>query len=306
VNGLKKLLWIALALLLLAAGGCDKREKVKPPESIDTKIEKEEHISIITTNKLLYHMVKDIIRDKHTVDYMMKFEEQQWLFNYTEDSLDNISRKELFIYMGAGYEPWIPRFIEELRKGKVAITNASRGIRLLSLTRPRRYRDIEFKENPYYWLNPEDYKVALANIKNSVQEKDPKNREFYEANFNESVKEVDVYLKELKTIGEEVKKYTFVVVGDELDYMIKFLGLKYIKLDEQDYPAVDWNRLSKRNEDTDELVFLYEAEQSLEKYGDIISRLHLFPVQLMVYEFDKTYREILEFNTGSLKKLAEK
>lgn len=289
--------------------GCNNEITIKEPEVSEPKVEKvekEEFINIITTNKFLYHMVKDIVKDKHMVDYMLKTELDQWAFKYSQDSLNNISKKDMFIYTGGGYEPWVSGFVDELKKGRVSIVNASRGIKLLTLSKPRKYKEAELKENPYFWLNPEDYKIALANIKNSIGEKDPVNREFYETNYNESIKNVDKTSKEIKAMGEELKKYTFVVIGDKFDYFIRLLNLKYIKLEEQDLLAANQEKLHKKLEDTKNIVFLYEDVSKVERNDELIKKYNVIPIRIITYEFDLRYWDILNFNYNSLKALINK
>jgi zinc/manganese transport system substrate-binding protein len=315
VNNLKKIWCAALSFFYIFVIGCKSETYIKEPEISEPNIEivekvekeeKEEFINIITTNKLLYHMVKDIVKDKHMVDYMLKTEMDQLLFEYSHDSLNNISKKDMFIYLGGGYEPWVNSFVEDLKKGKVSIVNASRGIRLIPSSKPRKYKEVELKENPYFWLNPEDYKIALANIRNSIEEKDPINREFYGINYNESIKAVDKISKEYKILGEDLKKYTFIITGDKFDYFIRILNVKYIKLDDQDLQMIDQDKLQKKLEDSKNIVFLYEKEAKLETHTNLISKYKMIPIRLIAYEFDLKYYDILSYNYHSLKKLVAK
>jgi zinc/manganese transport system substrate-binding protein len=312
VNNLKKVGCIALMLLVIIMSGCKNKQIVKEPQIQEPKVEKiekvekEEFVNIVTTNKFLYHMVKDIVKDKHMVDYMLKTEIDQWRYKYSHDSLNNISKKDMFIYIGGGYEPWINSFVEELKKGKVSIVNASRGIRLIPLGKPRKYKETEMKENPYYWLNPEDYKIALANIKNSIEEKDPINREFYETNYSEAAKAVDKTSKEIRVLSDDLKKYTFIVMGDKFDYLIRLLNVKYIKLDEQDLLMINQEKLYKKLDEAKDIVFIYNEENRLETYSNLFQKYKMTPVRIISYEFDLKYSDIMDFNYNSIKNLVNK
>lgn len=44
------------------------------------------------------------------------------------------------------------------------------------------------KDNPYYFLNLNNYKIVLSNTKNAIQDKDPSNRDFYEKKFFKYIK----------------------------------------------------------------------------------------------------------------------
>lgn len=296
---------IALAILMI---GCDGNLIAKPPEKTNIKpvekiVEKEPYIKIMTSNKFLYHMVKDIVKDRHQVDYMLKGEEDQWKFTYTEDSLSNVSRKDLFIYSGAGYEPWVSTFLDELKKGKVGIVNASRGARLLTFSKPIKYMGIEYKENPYYWLDIDDYKIALSNIKNPIQERDPKNREFYEDNFTEKIKAIDKQYKDMKSLMDLLKKYTFVVIGDNLDYFIKSNNIKIIKFDENAKISTEFEKTFKKLPEIKDIVLLYDNESKLKEYDNLINTYNMKPISIITNKFDLDIYDILELNYDSFLQL---
>lgn len=298
---LKRIICVLAIVFSVGLSACSETPPVKPEVTPDTKVVKDEYIEIITANKFTYHMVKDIVKDKQSVDYMLKTEEDEWKFEFTEDSLGNISKKDMFVYLGANYEPWVNKFIDEVKKGKVGIVNASRGIRLLALSKPVKYRDTEFKENPYYWLNPEDYKIALSNIKNSIQERDPKNRELYETNFNESVKQIDQYIKDYKSLGEDLKKYTIVTSGERFDYLIKYFNMKVIKVDEYSSSTSDQEKLNKKLAESKNFIYLYDKDENLQKANEIINKYKMTPVKLIIYKFDMKYIDILKYDLDTLK-----
>ena len=309
VRRLKKTISTITAMLMMFLVGCKKAEDVPKPVYTPVQIqERETYLKITTTNKLLYHMIKDIVKDKHLVDYMLKTQEEQWIFRYTEDSVNNISKKDLFIYAGASSEPWVSSFVENLKKSKTGIVNAARGVRLINFTTPKIYldnnkKDVEYKENPFYWVNPDDYKIALSNILNAISEKDPKNRDFYEANFNEATKVIEGYTKDLKLIGDNVKKYTFVTFGDDFDYYLRYLGVKTIKLEKSDLEEMNKDKLEKKLIDSKNLVLVYNDPESLQSFSVIIAKYNMKTIQLVNYKFDVSINYILKFNYDSLNKL---
>lgn len=303
---MNKLLVSFLLILIVIFSGCNKNINIPIPVEPTVKPEeKEEYLKIVTTNKLLYYMVKDIVKDRHSVEYMLKTEEAQWKYNYTEDSVGNISKKDLFIFIGASYEPWVDSFVEGLNKEKVGIVNASRGIRQLTFSKPRKYKEKELKENPYYWLNVDEYKVALANIKNSIQEKDPKSREFYEINFAELIKSIDKYNKDLKAVVEGLKKYNFVVIGDDLDYFSRGMNLKTVKIDESDLSVTDIEKVNKKYSDLKDIILLYDDESKLLQYNELIKKYNMKPVHMITYKFDMTINEIYRYNYEALNKILQ-
>ena len=193
-------------------------------EGIDKlAVRKNMELNIVTTDKLLYGMVKSIVKDRHVVEYMFNNRSGEVNFKFTEDSVDNISKKDLFFYVGAGFEPWIDGFVDKLDKNRVGVTNVSRGIQLLNYNKTVKYNGKILKYNPYYFMNIDNYRIMLMNIKNALQDKDPQNRDFYEKNFSESLKNFEDYRKDLKSIDDQLSSYDFIIAEDQLSYFVKYI-----------------------------------------------------------------------------------
>jgi zinc/manganese transport system substrate-binding protein len=300
---LKKFIYILMALIVMVAIGCNRSSIINQSEVDENKPkEREQYLNIITSNKLAFHMVKNIVGDRHMIRYMLKDEAEEWNFKYTEDSLSNVSRKDLFIYLGAGYEPWVHGFVEGLKKGKVGIVNLSRGIKIKELNNARMYEDMEIKENPYYWLNTDAYKIALLNIKNSIQERDPKSRDIYEENFNATIENLDNHTKEFKLLTENLKDYTFVTAEEDFDYFTEYINVKVVKIDGTDILQPD--KLADKLEGHDKLAFLFSGGDILNQCAPIINQYNMKTVNIITYQFDKTVEDILKYNYESLYKLA--
>jgi zinc/manganese transport system substrate-binding protein len=299
---LRKLLYVLISLIIIVTAGCNKSNIInEKPANENIPKDKEEYLKIMTSSKLVYHMIKDIVGDRHMIDYMLKDEEEQWNFKYTEDSLNNVSRKDLFIYIGAGYEHWIHGFVEELKKSKVGIVNLSRGIRISELSSPTIYEGIEFKENPYYWLSPDAYKIALFNIKNSIQERDPKSRDLYEKNFNTTIQNLDKYSDNLKGLMKSLQGYTFVTSEDDFDYLTDYLNMKVIKINESYILQSD--KAEDKLQGIDNMVFLFSEDEILKQYKPIIDQYKMKTADIMTYKFDNTVEDILKYDYDSLYKL---
>lgn len=290
MNCLKKKVFALLTVFILIFTACSNTSENKTPEPQGEVpvINKELRLTIVTTDRILYHMVKSIVKERHNVEYMFKDRASQFNFNFTEDSLYNIGNKDLFIYMGASYEPWSGEFIDKLNKDKIRVINVSRGVKILSLEKEIKYKDTYLSENPYYLLNYDNYKIALMNIKNSIQDKDPKNRDFYEKNFNESVKTTEAEEKGIIDITSKLSDYTFVYAEDKLEYFVRYNSLNSIRLTEE-------NITLKRPSKT---VFLYCDSNVLTENEGFIKNNNLNTLNVRCYNNDIKYEDILLLNKG--------
>lgn len=228
--------------------------------------QREVYLNIMTTDRMLYDMAIKIAGDKHNVQYMFKNKQQCYDYKFTEDSVENISNMDIFLYLGNGNEPWEEQFISKLKKGKVGIINSSRGIRVLSYTKAKKLDEYEVKENPNFYLSPEQYKIMLYNLKSAIQDKDPKNRDYYEENYkkiNDEISVCDEKLNKLKALYNNKNIYT---VDEELDYLTKYLSMNIIKLDitnlENEIKKMNKNR---EQENTDLLLYYGNNNEELIK-----------------------------------------
>lgn len=260
--------------------------------------EREKRLSIVTTNKMLYNMVKNLSGERHDVRYMMKMDEDQWSFNYTKDSVNSIGMRDIFVYMGAGYEPWIYDFTEELKRGNVSVVNASRGIRVINLTTPKKFKDKDIKENPYFWLSPDEYKNALLNVKNAIVEKDPKNIEVYGKIFDDDVKVIDKLTKELKDTLDKLGDKVYIVNTDELDYFTRYWGIKTLKINNMTKEERDKNFLKLKDK---KIVVLYTDVAQIKDIDEMTKSPEIQKINIFSKIEDDKYENVMQNNISAIK-----
>lgn len=114
----------------------------------------------------------------------------------TPQDMAGVHKSRVFIYNGAGFEPWAEKISDELSSGGVVIVNASDGIELMT-------RDGGESEDgsgtnssydPHVWLDPILASRQVDNIKKGLIEADPQNEAAYEANasaFKDKLADLD-------------------------------------------------------------------------------------------------------------------
>lgn len=267
------------------------------------------YLNIITVNKPQAEMVKSISGNKHNVEYMITDEKDIKNFEFDDDVIKNVSNMDLFIYTGTDFEPWVSNFISKLKKGNLGIINLSRGIRLLNFD-----NDGDAKENPYYFEGIEEYKIALYNIKNSVQDKDPKNRDYYEENYNKCIKEFDKQISYYNEHIKALKNYNFVILDNRFDYIAKSLNLNTIRLQNDDINDL----VKKNNLDPEKVVIIQDGDDLV----DINTLIDLDPektesselnpkaeyyktVELWKYYGDMSFDDLILYNIKELSNIVE-
>ena len=209
--------------------------------------EKDVYLNILTVNKEIYKMTKALVGNKHNVEYLFNNEKEVKEFKISDNVIDNILNMDLFIYNGLGYEPWINDIVDSAKSSNVGIINMSRGIRTIT-----KDLSVEYEENPYYLLGFNEYKIALYNIKTALQERDIKNRNYYEENYNKLVKELDEFLSKSKEEIKLYEDYRIVTNTDKFDYLLRELGLQAIKIKDNEEDI----NVSK----VDKIIFIYDKD----------------------------------------------
>jgi len=305
VSRLKKVIQIVLVLFITFLTGC---KYITPTNQGDANKPKNEiYLQIMTTNKLVYYMVQDIVKEQDYVDYMFSNEADQWNFQFTQDSIDNVSKQDLFFYAGAGFEPWANDFISKLKKDSVGVVNLSRGAVLLPYKKEVKYKGTILTDNPYYWLNLDNYKVDMLNIKNAIEEKDPENRDYYDKNFSDAIELIDVQSKKLNDITQKSKDYIYLVDGEELDYFIEYNNFNSLNL--SDYNSFTLNQkdekaiFEKKLIDAKGIIFLYKSEKELKSNETLIKKYKMKVANIIAYSANLSFSEIITMDVANLERV---
>lgn len=207
----------------------EPRNQVEANELLQSNdLEKKEvYLNIMVTNKIAYEMCYSIVKDTHNIILMSDNNYQIQDLEITKDAENNAAKMDLFIYLGKENEPWANTFIEKIKKGKVGLIDISRGTK--TLNNEDSIIGKQENVNKYYYLSPDEYKISLYNIKNAVEEKDIKNKKYYEDNYNEAIKSINKLEKEINLEKKKIANRKVVLVGDKLEYLAQFLQLDYDK-----------------------------------------------------------------------------
>lgn len=307
-RGLRKILTLVMLSFILFFTACgDNKDYKDSTYTNKLEVRKDIQLNIETTDKLLYNMVKSIVGDRHIVEYMFNNRESEISFKFTEDSINNISKKDLFFYVGAGFEPWIDNFVDKLDKNKVGVINVSRGIGLLSYNKIVKYNDTTLKDNPYYFTNIDNYMTALMNIRNAVQDKDPRNRDFYEKNFSEALKVLETYKEKLKSVDNELSNYEFIIVEDELNYFVKYNNLKLVDVGLGENNIITLSSSQRENlqqkSNRNNLIILYNDDSVVKNNEVLLKKYNIPAVKLQIYNGELSYEETLTHNISALESI---
>ncbi|MBU5454371.1 metal ABC transporter solute-binding protein, Zn/Mn family [Caproiciproducens sp. MSJ-32] len=201
----------------------------------EEEIQQNEKLDIVAINEHQYRMIMSLVKDKHNVDYLVKNNEELKDYKIDDTILESVLNNDLLIYSDLENKDFIDK-INEGRKRlrdkernnidkKIRSINIARGIYPMSMQ-----ADSKEEANPYYYLGINEYKIALYNTKMALQENDIANRDYYEKNYNDIIKEIENFIKETAPALEKVKEYKILAASNKFDYFFKNLGIEVVKV----------------------------------------------------------------------------
>lgn len=207
----RSLLFTLTLLCLLIIQGCSG------PKSTVQNTEKNSKLKVYTSFYVLADFTKKIGGDKIEVVNLVPsgIEPHDW--EPTPRMQKELTKAKLFIYNGAGLEPWAEKFLKAADQDQLLSVEASAGLALTG-------------HDPHVWLNPLLALEEGRKIKDALVSLDPANQDYYAANFltlASNLKKLD------KAFLEGLAPYKgkkIVVAHDAFSYLTSRYGLQELPI----------------------------------------------------------------------------
>lgn len=147
-------------------------------------------------------------------------------FEPTPKDLARLSRADLFIYNGIGFETWIDQAKEILDPGRTAIVDASASLEPVHVESETGHHHGD--ADPHVWLDPVRAKKLAEAIRDALVEADPDHAADYRANFEKLSPRFDELDRTFKEIAEKAENRVFIVSHEAFGYLADRYGLKQI------------------------------------------------------------------------------
>ncbi len=159
------------------------------------------------------------------------------VFEPTPQAVAQAMRAKVFVYVGAGLDPWAEKLVAATKAGPQVRVEAVAGLPLLAEVGspphketepplPRHQGHLHGSGNPHVWLDPVLAQDICRRIAAALIEVDPAHREVYEANLK-------AYLQNLEALHQEAARRTaafaireFVSFHPSFTYFARRYGLK--------------------------------------------------------------------------------
>ena len=206
--GFKKLGFLSL-IFMLAVGlfACSNANK-----NSNTS----EKLKVVVTNSIIADITKNIAGDKIDLHSIVPVGQDPHEYEPLPDDVKKTSQADLIFYNGINLETggnaWFTKLVQNAKKEENKDYYAvSDGVDVIYLEG----QNEKGKEDPHAWLNLENGMIYAKNIAKQLSAKDPKNKDFYEANLKKYLEKLEALDKEAKQKFNNIPKEKKMIVTSE-------------------------------------------------------------------------------------------
>ena len=208
--GFKKLSFLALIFTLAVGLFACSSAKQGSSSNEATKLK------VVATNSIIADITKNIAGDKIDLHSIVPVGQDPHEYEPLPDDVKKTSQANLILYNGINLETggnaWFTKLVQNAKKEENKDYYAvSEGVDVIYLEG----QNEKGKEDPHAWLNLENGIIYAKNIAKQLEAKDPKNKDFYEANLKTYVEKLSKLDKEAKEKFNNIPKEKKMIVTSE-------------------------------------------------------------------------------------------
>jgi zinc transport system substrate-binding protein len=258
-------LLVLLSTALIGCGKTQEKQKAEGNQEEQPAVENDNQLLIYTSMYPLYDFAQKIAGDKAKVVNLVPAGASSHDFEPTVKDIIELSKADLFVYNGGGFETWIEKIIESVDSPDMVILESTAHLDLLPSEESEEHDDHgehgkhgnednhdgdseQGKEedgheaheddhahehgglDPHVWLDPNFAKLQAEAIKNALVEIDVANAEYYESNFADLANKFDKLDANYNDLSEHIKRRDFVVSHAAFGYIASRYDLNQVAI----------------------------------------------------------------------------
>ncbi len=197
---------VLIVAVLLVAGCVNNAQK-----------EPEDKITIVTTLFPLYEFAKEVGGENVSVSLLLPPGAEAHTFEPRPSDIQKINNADIFLYIGAGMEPWAHDIVEGINNENLLLLDASSKVTLLKTENhdehEHNHEHHHGDYDPHFWLDFENDKKIVDAIAQILSQKDPSNKEMYMNNARQYNARLSSLNQEYDNGLSDCKQNTFISGG---------------------------------------------------------------------------------------------
>lgn len=239
-------------------------------------------VSIIPQKALL----EKIVQDRANVVVMVEKGQSPHSYEPKPSQMKELSHANVYFSIGVEFEDvWMPKFTSQ--NSSLVVVKSDKGIEKIAMENHSHGHEDEYHHDyhgdehgnldPHIWLNTSNSKKIAKNMLEALKKQEPKNAEFYEANYKKLAKHIDSIDKSIKETLKNTPPHTpFMVFHPSFGYFAKEYDLEQLPIE-----------IEGKNPKPKELTYLIE-EAKEEKVKAIFTQP----------EFSKKFANVISSELG--------
>lgn len=199
-------------------------------------------LQVVASIEPLAYFVDRVGGERVTVSVMVPPGGDPHSYEPTPKQMERLGEAVLFVKAGSGVEfelDWMERFLDINRK--LVVCDASSGVILIPMASSSHDHEEPSgdgnhhhgREDPHFWLSPQNARAIAANVERSLAAVDPANREYYAANRARLDRELQALDREIRDRLSGQKNRHFLVFHPAWGYFAHDYGLEQIAAEEE-------------------------------------------------------------------------
>jgi ABC-type Zn uptake system ZnuABC Zn-binding protein ZnuA len=198
--------WLMVFSVGLALTGCQSRSAISSETPLPSAIK------VLAAESFLADIAQNVAGDRLKVDTLMPLGMDPHAFEPVPQDIVKISKSDILIINGAGFEAWLQNIIGNAG-GKHVVVEASRGLQSrvaregeAAVQGPNDPVEIQTNQagDPHFWLDPISVIKYVENIRDAFIQADPSGEQAYTSN-------ADSYILKLKELDRSIQDQVSVI-----------------------------------------------------------------------------------------------
>lgn len=220
----RSIIFSFVLMFILIFAGCSNKD--------NTVNKKNDKLSVYTTIFPLADFAKKIGGDYVEVTAMYPPGADSHTYEPSQKQTVQVAKADLFVYNGAGLEPFAEKMEKTLKNENVKVVNASKDIQLQASTEDEHEEDHkeghQHDKDPHVWLDPTLAMKEAEAIKNALVELQPEHKAEFEKNFAALQTKFTSLDNQFKEVADHAKTKEILVSHAAYGYWEHRYGLKQI------------------------------------------------------------------------------
>lgn len=224
----KACLLVFSLLLLISVTACASTGGNTDVLSSDLQFQ--DKITVFTTIYPLYDFAKNIGGNHIEVINLIPTGAEPHGWEPSPQDIAKLHQADIFIYCGAGLEPWIHPVLNSLDTNKILLVDSSVGLDIDSTNNHNSHHHTAHQHDPHIWLDPINAQVQVNNIAEALIKADPIHTEYYRQNQANYIGKLSQLDQEYQNKLSKVTNKKFVTSHAAFGYLAERYGLEEIPL----------------------------------------------------------------------------